>query len=111
AAESRIRRRHQGEANRCIGWTKESRCHCGAQCLRAAAVETGGMVAPQLVELELAMSPAVSSVPKSKTVVRIASFDSRYSDACERDFVFDVSRQSGSRLKRKRSRDSRASLI
>src|SRR5207247_10266000 len=39
----------------------------------AAVVETGGMVAPSLVELELVMSLAVSSVPKSKTNVAARS--------------------------------------
>ena len=69
----RIHRRHQREAARGVGWTEEGHRHCGAQRLgTAAVVEAGRMAAPQLAELELAMSPAVSSVPKSKTVVRIA---------------------------------------
>ena len=46
---------------------EEGHRHCSSQCLGAAAmVETGGMVAPYFVELELVMSPAVSSVPNSK---------------------------------------------
>ena len=37
-------RRHQREAARRVGWTKEGRRHCGAQCLGpAAVVEAGGV--------------------------------------------------------------------
>ena len=44
---SPLHRRYQREATRCVGWTKESRRHCGAQCLGAAAVvEAGRMGRP-----------------------------------------------------------------
>ena len=39
-AQSSLYRRHQGEAARRIGWAKEGHRHCGAQYLRAAAVES-----------------------------------------------------------------------
>ena len=45
-------RRHQREAARRVGWTKEGRRHCGAQCLGPAAmVEAGRMAAPWLGKL------------------------------------------------------------